>query len=150
MKMTRTTRLLSVLALLLTATVQGLADDKGQVLSLSQDDYKTLVSDYTSHEWKFNGCRPAIIDFNATWCGPCKQLAPILEELAQEYKGKIDFYSVDVDKCKPIARAYGIHNMPTVVFVPMKGQPQAAIGLMPKEEIKRAIQEVLCVGDSVN
>ncbi len=125
------------------------ADTNGNVVEVSQKDFASMVSDYTSNVWNFKGPRPAIVDFNATWCGPCKRLAPILKELALEYKGKVDFYSVDVDKNRELARAYGIHSVPMVLFIPAKGQPQASLGLMPKSEIKKAIKLVLQV-DSIN
>ncbi len=141
-------RLLFTAALLLAVASTGVANDNGEVAEISQSDYASMVSDYTSSNWNFKGVRPAIIDFNATWCGPCKRLAPILKELAKEYKGKVDFYSVDVDKNKDLARAYGIRSVPMLLFVPQQGQPQASLGLMPKGEIKKAIKLVLQV-DSI-
>lgn len=84
-----------------------------------------------------------IIDFYATWCGPCKAIAPILEELAKEYAGKIVIYKIDTDKERELAAAFGISSIPTLLFIPAKGDPQVAQGALPKESLKRAIDEFL-------
>ncbi|MFQ7041062.1 MAG: thioredoxin, partial [Barnesiella sp.] len=94
-------------------------------------------------EWKYLGNKPCIIDFYATWCGPCKAVAPVLEELAEEYAGKIDIYKVDVDQEQELAGAFGIRSVPSILFVPMDGQPQMAMGAMSKADFKKAIEEIL-------
>ena len=94
-------------------------------------------------EWHYLGSRPAIVDFYATWCGPCRKLAPILEEIATEYAGQIDVYKIDVDKEPQLAAIFGVQSIPTLLFCPMKDQPQIAAGLMDKETLQRAIKEVL-------
>ena len=116
---------------------------KGVVTDITQSQYKELVSDYTKGEWNFRGSRPAIVDFSATWCGPCKRLAPILDELAAEYSGEIDFYKVDVDQCPQLSQAYGVRSVPMVLFCPVDGRPEAITGLYPKEELVRVIDAVL-------
>ena len=94
----------------------------------------------------FAGDKPAIVDFYATWCGPCRQVAPILEELAKEYDGKIVIYKIDTDKEQGLAAAFGIRSVPTILFIPQQGKPQVAQGALPKEELKKAIDEFLLGG----
>lgn len=94
-------------------------------------------------KWVYEGDKPAIVDFYATWCGPCKAIAPLLEELAKEYDGKIVIYKIDTDKEKELSAAFGIRSIPTLLFIPMKGDPQVAQGALPKESLKRAIDEFL-------
>lgn len=94
-------------------------------------------------EWKFLGERPAIVDFYATWCGPCKMLSPVLEELADEYAGKIDIYKVNVEEEEELAGVFGVRSVPTLLFVPMEGAPQMAQGALPKNVLQEAIRNVL-------
>ena len=94
-------------------------------------------------EWKFEGSRPAIVDFYATWCGPCKALHPVLEELSKEYSGKVDIYQIDVDKEKELAAAFGIRSIPTLLMIPMKEEPRISQGALPKDQLKKAIDEFL-------
>lgn len=96
-------------------------------------------------DWKFNGEIPCIIDFYADWCGPCKSLAPILEVLGEEYKGKVNIYKVDTEAEQELSGAFGIRSIPSMLFVPMEGQPQMAQGALPKQELERIISEVLLV-----
>ena len=101
--------------------------------------------DYQAHhqDWVFNGTKPAIVDFYATWCHPCKMMSPIVEQLAKKYAGKIDFYKVDIDKEQDVANAFDIQSIPTFFFVPVKGNPQIQMGAMEKEEFERIITSVL-------
>lgn len=112
---------------------------------LTKADFLTKVANYETNpnEWKFLGERPALIDFYATWCGPCKMLAPVLDELAEEYEGKVDIYKIDVDAEEELAALFGIRSVPSLLFVPMAGSPQMAQGAMPKHALKDAIQKVL-------
>ncbi|MFM2291844.1 MAG: hypothetical protein RIS29_1657 [Bacteroidota bacterium] len=96
-----------------------------------------------SKEWKYLGDKPCIVDFYATWCGPCKMIAPVLEELSKEYDGKIYVYKIDTDAEPELAAAFGIQSIPTLYFIPMKGEPQVAQGAMPKESFKKAIDDFL-------
>lgn len=117
----------------------------GKVNELTQGEYKALVHDYATNadSWVFKGTQNAIVDFSATWCGPCKRVAPILDELAKEYAGKIVFYKVDVDACKELATAYGVSSVPTMLFCPADGStPTAITGAYPKEEIVKVIDYV--------
>ena len=99
-------------------------------------------------EWKYKGDRPAIVDFYATWCGPCRVLSPVLEEIASVYKGVVDVYKVDVDMCESVADAYGIRSIPTTFFVPLHGKPVKMVGAITKREIERQIAEVLLKDES--
>ena len=113
---------------------------------LTNDTFKTKVFNYTENkEWKFEGDVPCLIDFYADWCGPCKVVAPILEELAQEYDGKLNVYKVDTESERELAGAFGIQSIPSLLFVPKDGQPQMAQGALPKDTFEQAIKEVLKV-----
>ena len=103
------------------------------------------VFDYTTGatEWKYKGEKPAVIDFYATWCGPCRMIAPILKDLAKEYGDSIVIYKIDTDKEKELSGAMGIQSLPTIVFIPKSGQPQVIIGAADKATFRRAIDEVL-------
>ena len=111
---------------------------------LTKQTFLDKVFDFEKEtEWKFKGERPCIIDFYAQWCGPCKTVAPILEELSEEYNGKIDIYKVDTDKEPELAGAFGIRSIPTMLFVPQNDQPRSAVGALPKDAIVGAIKDVL-------
>lgn len=122
-------------------------ENEAKVTALTQADFIKQVYNYEANpkEWKFEGSRPAIIDFYATWCGPCKVIAPILEDLAKEYAGKIDVYKVDVDKEPELATTFGITGIPALLMIPMKGEPKMQQGLMTKEQLEKLIQEFLLV-----
>ena len=94
-------------------------------------------------EWKFEGDKPCIIDFYADWCQPCKMVAPILEELSEEFKGQIDIYKVDTEAEQELAAAYGIRSIPSLLFVPKDAQPQMAMGALPKDTFVQVINDVL-------
>ena len=116
-----------------------------KTINLTKSDFLTKVANYEadSHEWKYLGDKPAVIDFYASWCGPCKVIAPILEELAAEYGDSIYIYKIDTEKEQELAAAFGIRSIPTLLFVPMKGQPQMAQGAMPKAQLKEVIDKVM-------
>lgn len=116
-----------------------------KTINLSKADFLAKVADFESspEQWSHLGDRPAIIDFYASWCGPCKSLSPILDELAVEYADRIYIYKVDTEKEQELSAAFGIRSIPTLLFVPMEGMPQMAQGALPKMELKRVIEEVL-------
>ena len=116
------------------------------VVQMTNETFKKMVFNYeVNKEWKFEGTKPAIIDFYADWCPPCRQLSPIVEEIAREYAGRIDVYKVDTDKETALAQAIGITNLPTLLFIPAKGKPQTALGAIPKESLVKAINEILLI-----
>ena len=111
---------------------------------LTQQTFFDKVFDYSKNkDWKFEGDKPAIVDFYADWCGPCKMIAPILEELSEEYKGKVDIYKVDTEAERELSAAFAIRSIPSMLFIPKDGQPQMAQGALPKVELERLIKEVL-------
>lgn len=120
-------------------------EGKGQVIHLTKAEFLDKVYNFEKNpnEWKYEGDKPAIVDFYADWCGPCKMVAPILDELAKEYEGQIVIYKVDTEKEKDLAGAFGIRSIPSILFIPMQGEPQMAQGAMPKASFKKAIDEFL-------
>ena len=113
---------------------------------LTTAEFKEKVFNYeTNKEWKYEGDVPCIIDFYADWCQPCKMVAPILEELEEEYQGKIKVYKVDTEVERELAAVFGIQSIPSLLFVPMDAQPQMAMGALPKETFEQAIKDVLKV-----
>ncbi|MDD3078690.1 MAG: thioredoxin [Paludibacter sp.] len=114
-------------------------------IHLTKTDFLAKVANYETNptEWKYLGDKPCIIDFYANWCGPCKAVAPILEELAKEYDGQIYIYKVNTEEEMELASAFGIRSIPTLLFCPMGENPQMAQGALPKEAFKQAIDEVL-------
>lgn len=134
-----------VLLAALTVSFPSYARKDKKTVQLDKTGFLEKVVDYEENdrEWKYLGEKPAIIDFYADWCGPCQMLAPVLEELAAEYEGKIIIYKVDAMKERELAAAFGVSAFPTLVFVPMADNPQVAQGALPKKELKRIIDEVL-------
>ena len=117
---------------------------------LTKETFKEKVFDFEANkEWKFEGDKPCLIDFYADWCGPCKMLAPILEELDKEYDGKINIYKVDTEAEQELAGAFGIRSIPSMLFCPSEGQPQMSVGMLPKDNLKQAISDVLLVATPV-
>lgn len=113
---------------------------------LTKETFKEKVFDFEKNkEWKYEGEVPCLIDFYADWCAPCKMVAPILEELADEYDGKLNIYKIDTEAERELAGMFGIQSIPSLLFVPLKEQPQMAMGALPKETFKKAIREVLKV-----
>jgi thioredoxin len=113
---------------------------------LTLESFKQKIFDFeASKDWKFAGENPAIIDFYADWCGPCKVVAPILEELKEEYGDKLDIFKVNTEEQRELSSVFGIQSIPSLLFIPKEGQPQMAMGALPKETFKQAISEVLSV-----
>jgi thioredoxin 1 len=114
--------------------------------ALTKETFLTKVFDYEKNQdWKFNGELPAIIDFWAPWCGPCRMVGPVLEELSEEYKGKVNIYKVNTDEEQELGGVFGIRSIPSILFVPLVGQPKMAVGALPKESLKQTIDKELLV-----
>lgn len=130
------------------ATEQNLKtnnNNMAKTINLTREQFLAKVANIEANpqEWKYLGDKPAIIDFYADWCGPCKVVAPILEELAGEYADDIYIYKVDTEAEQQLSAEFGIRSIPSLLFVPMEGQPQMAQGALPKDALKEAINEVL-------
>lgn len=111
--------------------------------NLTNETFKEKVFDYTQgQEWSYKGDKPAIIDFYADWCGPCKMITPILEELNTEYGDNINIYKIDTEKEAELAAVFGIKSIPSLLFIPLGEQPQMAMGALPKETFKKVIKDV--------
>lgn len=111
---------------------------------LTKETFRQKVFDFENNrEWKFAGEKPCIIDFYADWCGPCRMVAPVLEELQKEYAGQIDIYKVDTEQEQELASAFGIRSIPSFLFCPVAGQPQMAMGALPKEAFIDTMNSVL-------
>lgn len=112
---------------------------------MTKAEFLKKVYNYEANpnEWKFEGERPAIVDFYATWCGPCKAMSPVLDEISKEYADKIDVYKIDVDKEKELASAFGIRSIPTLLMIPAKEDPQVVQGALPKDQLKKVVDEFL-------
>jgi thioredoxin len=114
--------------------------------NLTTESFKQKVFNFEENEeWKFEGDLPCIIDFYANWCGPCKMVAPVLEELSEEYKGKVNVYKINTEEEADLSAAFGIQSIPTLLFIPKDGKPQMAQGALPKESFHQAIKDVLGV-----
>ena len=120
-------------------------DKKGGTIKMTKSDFLIKIADYEKNpnEWKYLGDKPAIIDFYANWCGPCRSISPVLEELAKEYDGQIHIYKVNTDKERDLSGALGIQSLPSLLFIPMEGKPQMATGALPKETFKKIIEGFL-------
>lgn len=120
--------------------------DEATIIHLTDATFRQMVYDYEkSKVWKYEGTKPAIIDFYADWCAPCRQLSPLVEALAKEYSGKIIVYKVDTEKESKLAQEIGISALPTLLFIPVKGKPQVSMGVMPKATLEKAINDILLV-----
>ncbi len=118
---------------------------------LSKQTFLDKVFNFEQNkEWKFEGDKPCLIDFYADWCGPCKMVAPVLEELSEEYKDKVNIYKVNTEQEQELAAAFGIQSIPSLLFIPMGDKPQMAMGALPKQQLEDAIKDVLGVTKEVN
>lgn len=118
---------------------------EGQVIKITSAEFKELIYDYSQHPgvWVYKGTRPAVIDFYADWCRPCKILEPILDDLAKEFAGKVDFYKVDTQVEQELSYVFQVKSIPMVVFSPINGNPEATLGVLAKEEYRKRIQALI-------
>lgn len=118
-------------------------------VKMTTQDFKEKVFNYeTEQDWKYLGSLPAIIDFYADWCGPCKMIAPILEELAADYKDRLIIYKVNTDAEQELSAVFGIQSIPTLLFIDAAGEPMMQPGALPKHVLKQVIEEKLLVTTS--
>ncbi|MBO5728263.1 MAG: thioredoxin [Paludibacteraceae bacterium] len=134
-----------VMAFAVSAQVPTTEQATVKVTHLTKAEFLAKVMNYEKNptEWIYLGDKPCLIDFYASWCGPCKRLAPVLDELAQEYAGEIYIYKIDTEKERELAAVFGVRSIPTLLFCPMGENPQIAQGALPKEQLKEAIDKVL-------
>lgn len=118
-------------------------DTKKAVVELNTEQFNAKVYDMSKDDLKYLGSKPAIVDFTATWCGPCQRIAPILEELAKEYEGEIVIYKVDIDENKPLAKSFDVSSIPAVMFIPMNSEPVMTIGSRDKAKFQEQINTIL-------
>ncbi len=120
-------------------------------IKLTAAKFKSDVFDYTKHsEWKYSGDIPAVIDFYADWCGPCKMVAPIMEDLSETYKDKVLIYKVDTEAEQELSAIFKIRSIPSVLFIPMEGMPMMQPGALPANAYRQIIdKELLKIEDEV-
>lgn len=136
------------LAMSFTLSAQNRSEAKNnkkmKAIELNSSEFKSLIYDFEKNpkEWVFEGEQPAVIDFFATWCGPCKMMSPVMDTLAGEFEGKVNIYKIDVDKEQQLAGLFGVRSIPTFVLIPKSGKPQILTGGMGIEQMRRLINEV--------
>lgn len=118
---------------------------------LNAETFKEKVFNYDENkEWNYKGNKPCVIDFYADWCAPCKTMVPTLEELSEEYDGKVDIFKIDTEKEQELSQIFGIQSIPTLLFVPVEGMPQMARGALPKDAFVKAFKDVFNIEAPVN
>jgi len=109
---------------------------------LTKKTFQEKIFNYEkSQDWKYEGDLPAVVDFWAPWCGPCKMVGPIIDELSKEYEGKVNFFKVNTDEEQELGGVFGIKSIPSLLFIPKEGQPKMAVGAVPKESMKETIEK---------
>lgn len=128
-----------------TASKSTSGDESGKVIQMDKAMFIQKVFNYEANpdKWVFEGDKPVIIDFYADWCGPCKKIAPIMVQLAEEYKDQIIIYKVDTEKERELAQVFAIKSIPSILFIPADGQPQMTMGALPKAEFEKMVKTIL-------
>ncbi len=136
--------ILAVIAIGFTAYAQE-PEQESKVKHLTYKEFLSKVWDFEKdpNTFKYKGKHPAIVDFYADWCGPCRRVAPIMEKLAEEYDGKLLVYKVNTDQEKELSRAFQVRSIPMVLFIPMEGQPMMQVGALPEEGYRKVVEEQL-------
>lgn len=133
--------------LLLAYNAKAQTDSKEpkKVIEINTEKFKELIYDFeaTENTWRFRGDKPAIVDFYATWCGPCRILKPRLEQIAREYEGQVNVYSIDVDRNMKPARAMKVEALPTIVMIPTKGNPTKSVGALSVEQLRELTEKII-------
>jgi len=130
--------------IILANKINSLLEKRAMATNMDKAMFIEKVFDYENKkEWDFQGELPCVIDFWAPWCGPCKMVGPVIEELSKEYEGKVNFYKINTDVEQELAGAFGIRSIPSLLFVPKDGQPKMAVGALPKESLKEAVEKEL-------
>jgi thioredoxin len=142
---------ITLITLFSASASEPISKNKVKPIELTKVTFLEKVFNYENNPevWKYNGDKPAIVDFYATWCGPCRITSPILADLASEYGDDIYVYKIDVDKEPELARMFGVQSIPMFLFIPMNEQPQVAMGALPKKSFKEAIDNFLLKKDEV-
>ncbi len=132
-------------------TMQKNNTTMGHTKHITKADFLRYIADYegSSSEWKFLGTKPTIVDFYAKWCGPCRALAPVLEQIAAEYKGQIEVCKVDVDREQELAADFDVRSIPTLMFIPLRGNPEIFRGAMNSDQLRHHINSILLKKDTV-
>jgi thioredoxin len=125
---------------------------EGVVNQMSTETFKSLVYDYQKNpkEWIYEGTLPCVVDFYADWCRPCKMVAPVMEDLAKEYKGKVVFYKVNTDQERELSKMFNIQSIPAILYIPANGKPQMSVGMAGKEDFVQKIQSLLLTAEAKN
>ncbi|OIR02928.1 thioredoxin-1 [mine drainage metagenome] len=119
-------------------------------IQLTTEEFKNKIFDYTKEqEWKYKDSIPAVIDFYADWCAPCRMVASVIAELSNEYEGKIIFYKVDTEVEQELAAVFQIQSIPSLLFIPSEGMPMMQLGALPKKDFKKVIEEKLLTAPAI-
>lgn len=117
---------------------------------LTIKDFKNIIYDFeASKEWQYKGLRPAIIDFYADWCGPCRLLSPILDRVSETYEGKVDIFKIDTEATPELAALFGVRGIPSLLFIPLQGEPAMSSGVIPEESFDKAIKELFQISKPI-
>ena len=133
-----------ILATAFTANAQE-EKKESKVKQLTYNEFLKKVCDFEKdpNTFSYKGKLPAIVDFYADWCGPCRRVAPIMEKLADEYDGKLLVYKVNTDQEKNLSAAFNVKRIPMVLFIPVEGQPMMHVGALPEEGYRKVVVEQL-------
>lgn len=139
-------KLIILAALLMTVALTGNAqsrDAERNTVELDAKSFKELVADYNANEWKYLGDKPAVIDFYADWCGPCKKIGPVLEKLAGEFDGEVYVYKVNVDRNRTLSSIFEISSIPALMFIPKSGDPEMVVGFRNEDFLRKKIADLI-------